>query len=462
MTRPSTFITAPEQTKAVLVGVLVHGDDEALFHDDIEELSGLLAALDVAVVGKIVQRRAKPTAQCLIGTGKVDEIRDQAVALGATLIVFDQELSPPQVRNIEQMTGLRVMDRAGIILEIFAKQARTAQAKMQIEMARLTYLLPRLTGAWTHLGRQGGGGTLRGKGETQIEIDRRRARERLTRLKRELEHVSQERATQRKGRLGEFRVALVGYTNTGKTTLMNALTRAQLQSKDALFVTLDANVRAIDPTTRPRILLTDTVGFIRKLPHSLVASFKSTLAEVADADLLLHVVDVSHPNYKLHMTATMEVLEEIGAGHIPTLVVFNKLDRCEDKLLPKILGRAYPGSLTMSAENVTDLSRLRDLVYDYFSGLFVTVKLRVPHTDQNALSTIHQNCVIVSSQYEAEDAVEFVVQGARGVMEKLKPYWSDADSLLEQNNGQNDGISHFSIKRAPVKRPASHRPFPAR
>ncbi|MDQ3231551.1 MAG: GTPase HflX, partial [Pseudobdellovibrionaceae bacterium] len=327
-----TNLTGSE--KAVIVGVLLPGDAPEKLEEQLVELQSLLDTLGVQVTGRIVQKRQKLTPNCYIGVGKVQEIKDLAGSTHAKLVVFDHALSAPQVRNLEEMTECVVLDRTGIILEIFSRHARTNQAKAQVEIAKLEYLLPRLSGQWSHFQRQRGGGSLqRGMGEKQIEIDRRRARERIARLQKQLEQFRKEKATQRKSRSNELKVAIVGYTNSGKTTLMKGLTKSQVAPKDELFATLETNIKTIDPRTRPKILLSDTVGFIRNLPHGLVASFRTTLDEVNEADLLLHVVDVSYHHYEDHIHVTRSVLEEMGAGDIPQILVFNKVDQLKDPIL---------------------------------------------------------------------------------------------------------------------------------
>lgn len=408
---------------AIIVGIQLQGEDAARIEDGLEELQSLLSTLRVPVRGKIIQRRQKLTPSCLLGTGKVMEIKEMAERAGAPLIVVDRSLSPPQVRNLEQMTGKEVLDRTGVILEIFSRHARTTQAKTQVEIARLEYLLPRLAGAWTHFQRQAGGGHLsRGMGEKQIEIDRRRARERINKLKMQLEQIRKEKQIQRKARSNELKVALVGYTNSGKTSVMKGLTKATIEGKDELFATLDTNIKTIDPRTRPKILLSDTVGFIRDLPHSLVESFKSTLDEVSEADLLLHVVDVSHSHYRDQVMTTQKVLEEIGAAAIPTLMVFNKADQLDDKYLGKILKSAYPGSVIVSALNFDDMVRLRDTVYDFFKKNMQRFSVSIPVTDQAAQSVVYKSCLILNKEYTDEDHMVFEVQATMAVKNKLKLY----------------------------------------
>jgi GTP-binding protein HflX len=370
-----------------------------------------------------MQRRQKLTPKCLIGEGKVEEIRQLATSVGATLVVFDKPLSPPQVRNLEEMTGCEVRDRTGVILDIFARHARSNQAKTQVEIAQLEYLLPRMTGAWTHLQRQRGGGvTGRGMGEKQIEIDRRRARERIQRLHKQLEQYRKDRQNQRKARRNELKVAIVGYTNSGKTSLMSAMTRSQVQGEDALFATLDASVRTLDPSTRPKVLLSDTVGFIRNLPHGLVESFKSTLDEVLEADLLLHVVDVSHDNFKAQMQTTEDVLREIGAGDIPVMIAFNKLDKLEDKVLPKILKQAYKTSVFCSALSDESVVGLRKAVFKYFEENMVKATLVVDPADHATTSLIYKACLILSSDFSVQDQATFEVRATPAVLAKLHAY----------------------------------------
>lgn len=405
---------------AVIVGVLLSGEDPQILSDDLDELQRLLATLGIKVQGRVIQKRQKLTPKCLIGEGKIEEIKLLADSKGAAMIVFDHVLSAPQVRNLEKMTDKEIFDRTGIILQIFSRHARSAQAKVQVEIAQLEYNLPRLAKAWTHFQRQTGGGVRsRGMGEKQIEIDRRRARERISRLEKQLDNMGKDRQNQRKSRNSELKVALVGYTNSGKTSVMYAMTRANVQAEDVLFATLDSNVRTLDPTTRPKILLSDTVGFIRKLPHGLVESFKSTLDEVLEADLLLHIVDVSHRNFRLQMETTEQVLREIGAGDIPVLLVFNKMDLVEDPLLPKILKAAYRTGLFVSAQSDDDMAKLRRHVFHFFEENLVQATLEVLADDQATLSIIYKSCLIIGSDYNDQEKVIFSVRATPAVLAKL-------------------------------------------
>lgn len=421
-----------QKPRAIIVGAYLFTEESHKMEEDLDELESLLVTLGYSVVGRVFQRRQKFIAKSLLGSGKVNEIRELAQENGAKTVVFDRSLTGVQVRNLEKMTDCEIFDRTGIILEIFSKHARTNQAKTQVEIAKLEYLLPRLSGAWTHFQRQTGGGVkARGMGEKQIEIDRRRARERIARLHKKLDGLLIEKRTQRKARSEELKVSLVGYTNSGKTTLMSNLTRSTVEAKDELFATLDTSIKIIDPKTRPKILLSDTVGFIRDLPHSLIESFKSTLDEVKESDLLLIVVDVSHPSYRDHIQTTIDVLEEIDAGDIPKIIVFNKCDLLDDPILPKILVSAYNGSIVLSAHNDKDVTRLRSHIYDYFKGDLIEKELLVPINDHAGQSMVFSSCLIVDSDYSLPGQVSFQIKTTKSMLEKLIPYVADKDANRE-------------------------------
>ncbi len=426
---------------ALIIGVHLLEDKNEFFQEDLDELETLLKTLKIQVKDRIIQRRQKFTPNCLLGTGKVEEIKNHAIEHGIDLIVFNHPLSPPQVRNLEKMTEKTVWDRNWVILEIFVRNAKTAQAKLQVEIAKLEYLLPRLTGAWTHFQRQKGGGVKsRGMGETQIEIDRRRAREKIHRLHKQLETIDKEKKSQRKARQNELKVALVGYTNSGKTTLMNALTNANLLAKDELFATLDTSIRTIDPSTRPKILLSDTVGFIRNLPHSLIESFKSTLSEVIEADLILHVIDASHDMYKEQMLVTDKVLHEIGAFEVPQIKVFNKMDLMDDPFFSKIMRQVYPGSIAISSLKKEDVIKLREHVYEFFKKNFLQAKLKIPHTMQSAISLVYCNCLILNSDYSDENGIIFEIKTTRPVLAKLNEYVVAIEEDMRLEEKKNYGI----------------------
>ena len=311
----------------MLVSVALRGQDEAQVTDYLDELEFLAQTAHIATQRRFVQRLDRPHTSTFIGTGKIREIAEFAEANGTNVIIFDDELTPTQQRNLERELKLKILDRTSLILDIFVQRAQTAYAKTQVQLARLQYLLPRLSGMWTHLERQRGGtGTRGGAGEREIETDRRLVRDRIAKLKADLVQIDRQMSVQRKGRGGIVRVALVGYTNVGKSTLMNLLSKSDIFAEDKLFATLDTTVRKVVVGNLP-FLLSDTVGFIRKLPHLLVESFKSTLDEVREADVLVHVADISHPLFEDQVNVVNQTLRDIGAADKPTIMVFNKVDR---------------------------------------------------------------------------------------------------------------------------------------
>jgi GTP-binding protein HflX len=330
--------------------------------DNLTELRLLAETAGAEVLGEVLQRRGPVRSSTFLSKGKIDEVRSLSEERNASLLLLDDDLSPAQSRNLEEDLNLRVVDRSGLILDIFARRARTREARLQVELAQLEYVLPRLTRMWEHLSRLGGGIGTRGPGETQLEVDRRRIRERIAKLKRELEGVVRERRVQRRGRRGCFKVSLVGYTNAGKSTLFNSLTRARVFVEDQLFATLDPTTRVFAAGGGTKALLTDTVGFIRKLPPHLVASFRATLEEVTEADLLLHVVDASELSQQAHIEAVESVLDDIGALGRPRLLVFNKIDALEDEVALLGLRARYPGALFVSALTREGIPELREAV----------------------------------------------------------------------------------------------------
>jgi GTP-binding protein HflX len=351
----------PERT--VLVGH-TRGRGGARIESSLAELDRLADTAGAAVVDRLVQKRGTAHPATFLSTGKVEELKALCAAREAELAAFDDDLTPAQVRNLEKALGVRVVDRSELILAIFARRARTRESRLQVELAQLEYMLPRLRHMWQHLSRPGGGIGTRGPGETQLEVDRRRARERISRLKGALEEVDRERETQRKSRRREFRAAIVGYTNAGKSTLFNALTRAAVRTEDRLFATLDATTRRLagvdgKPARARSVLVTDTVGFIRKLPHHLVASFRSTLSEVVEADLLLLVADAADPDVERQLAEVERVLDELGAVGRPRLLLFNKVDRLPDPLEALGFRARYPGCLLISAATGEGLPALR-------------------------------------------------------------------------------------------------------
>jgi GTP-binding protein HflX len=338
--KQASIVSEAELDKAVLVGVINQHQDEEQVQEYLDELAFLAETAGVNPVKRFVQKLTSPNPKTFVGTGKIIEIANYVEVQEIKLVIFDDELSPSQLRNIEKQFNARVLDRTNLILDIFAQRARTAHAKIQVELAQYQYLLPRLTRMWTHLERQQGGIGMRGPGETEIETDRRIIRDKITKLKEQLIKVDVQMATQRKNRGQMVRVALVGYTNVGKSTILNMLSKSDVFAENKLFATLDTTVRKVVIDNLP-FLLSDTVVFIRKLPHDLVESFKSTLDEVREADILLHVVDISHTSFKEQIDVVKQTLHEIDSSDKPTYIVFNKIDaysfvqKDDDDLTPK-------------------------------------------------------------------------------------------------------------------------------
>lgn len=320
-----TFDTSTELEKVVLVGLISGKDSEDRIEEYLDELAFLVETAGGIPLKRFTQRLDRPDSKTFIGSGKLREIAEYVKAAEINIVVFDDELSGSQLKNIEKVLECRILDRNNLILDIFARRARTAHAKTQVELAQYEYLLPRLTRMWTHLERQQGGIGMRGPGETEIETDRRIIRDKISLLKEKLELIDKQMVTQRKNRGSMIRVALVGYTNVGKSTIMNQLSKSDVFAENKLFATLDTTVRKVVIENLP-FLLSDTVGFIRKLPHSLVESFKSTLDEVREADLLLHIVDISHSDFEEQINVVNQTLSEIEAGNKPTIMIFNKID----------------------------------------------------------------------------------------------------------------------------------------
>ena len=399
--RSARHPSAAPREAALLVGLILPDTPRWEAEESLDELARLAETATLAVVDRVLQAQPRVGATYYIGKGKAHELEERSRRSGADLIVFDNDLSPAQMRNLEKRSGLRVLDRSALVLDIFARHARTRAAKVQVELAQLEYLLPRLTRQWTHLSRQAGGTIrgmgatgVRGPGETQLEIDRRLIRERIRNLRRELHRIGSQMAVSRKGRDDLFRVALVGYTNAGKSTLMRALSGSEVLVADRLFATLDSTTRAVDLGERCRVLLTDTVGFINRLPHHLLASFRATLEEAVEADLLLHVVDLSHPHCDLHVETVRRVLEELGIADHLTIMVYNKIDRLERgaAAAAPVGMPAPPGAgIEVSAMSGAGLDALRDGIRARCREREVVLDLRIPHAEGRLLSQLHRH-----------------------------------------------------------------------
>ena len=408
--------TMPRRERAVIGAVRLPSQRRWQIEESLEELAGLVEAAGGSVVERVVQERKAPSPALYFGKGKIDEIGQAAHARDANLFVSDDRLSPSQERNISEALGIKVVDRTALILDIFAQRARSSEGKLQVELAQLTYLLPRLVGQWRHLERLGGGIGTRGPGETQLESDRRVIRNRVMKISGELERVQIHRRLQRAGRrrMGAPVVALVGYTNAGKTTLLNRLAGVHLTAADRLFVTLDPAARLVEPAGHQAFILTDTVGFIRKLPHELVAAFRATLEELQDADLLLHVVDASHPAIDEHMRAVDELLGELQVADRPTLLAFNKMDRVEGDL------GARHGGVPISATTGTGIEELLKAI-DGALPATVAVTLRIPHADGTALALCYELGRVLARTDEP-DAVRLEVELPARLRGRLAPY----------------------------------------
>lgn len=375
-------LTATVKERAVLVGVINQNQTDVQTKEYLDELEFLVKTAGAESIKTFTQRIETPNPKTFVGAGKLKDIHEFVKEYDIDVIIFDDELSPSQLRNIERILEIRILDRTNLILDIFAARAQTAHAKVQVELAQYQYLMPRLTRMWTHLQKQKGGMGMRGPGETEIETDRRIIRDKISKLKEQLKKIDKQMSTQRQNRGQMIRVALVGYTNVGKSTIMNMLSKSEVFAENKLFATLDTTVRKVVIDNLP-FLLSDTVGFIRKLPHSLVESFKSTLDEVREADILIHVVDISHPNFEEQIDIVNETLQEIDKDNKPTYIVFNKIDQFsyvkkdDDDLTPKIrenysleelkqtwMSNTNVHSIFISAKEKQNIVEFKELIYN--------------------------------------------------------------------------------------------------
>ncbi|KMN38880.1 GTPase HflX [Lysinibacillus capsici] len=392
--------------KAILVGVNLRNDEH--FDYSMEELQNLAEALHVEVVGTVTQNLERVTPSHYVGTGKIEEIKSFYEEAQANLVIFNDELSPSQIRNLERDLATKVIDRTMLILDIFGRRAKTREAQMQVELAQLQYMLPRLVGLHASLSRQGGGTgggfKNRGAGETKLELDRRKIEDQIAKIKKDLEHVKEQRETQRKQRRKNALpvVSIVGYTNAGKSTIMNQLLtqigqeeHKQVFEKDMLFATLETSVRQIELPDKKTFLLTDTVGFVSKLPHHLVKAFRSTLEEARDADLLLHVVDVSNTEHGFMMDVTNETLKAVGVEDIPTIYVYNKAD-IADVPYPVVSG----DNIWISAKQGVGLEELVQLIRQHIFSHYVTCEMLIPYDHGNVVSYLNENASVFNTAYE--------------------------------------------------------------
>jgi GTP-binding protein HflX len=390
--------------RAVLVGAYTRGEDGSEAESLLDELAELVKTLGIPVVGRQLVQHRETHARFLVGSGKATEIADTAKSLHADVLIFDNELTPSQQRNWERLAGMLVIDRQEVILDIFAKRAQTREARLQVDLARMEYSLPRLVRAWSHLGKQGGGIGSKGEGESQLEQDKRKIRTQIDRLKRDLAEVKRRRATQRKDRKRAPvpNAAIVGYTNAGKSSLLRALTGADVLVEDKLFATLDTTTRRIALPNHQPLLLTDTVGFVRKLPHGLVEAFNATLEEAAMSEFLIHVLDASQPEVMEFHDTTLKVLAELGADTLPTLTVFNKTDKISDPSILPAIRRRFPDAVFISVKTRTGLDDLISRISAMAAGGLETLELRIPQSRADLIARLHREADIRHTSYEGD------------------------------------------------------------
>jgi GTP-binding protein HflX len=392
--------------RVFLIGVELKSRTAADIRESLAELAELATTAGAQIMGEAVQKLATPVAATYIGQGKAAELAEVCKAGEVDTVIFDDELTPAQTRNLEKIFGCKIMDRTALILEIFAQRARTREGKLQIEHAQLKYLLPRLTRFWSHLSRQRGStGSIGGEGESQLEADRRKIQERLDKISTELELVRRQRETQRAGRQRSLwpLASIVGYTNAGKSTLLNRLTGAAVLAEDKLFATLDPTTRRLRLPTNQNVLLTDTVGFIKKLPHGLVEAFKATLEEVVQADLLVHVVDISHPLAQEQIDSVNAVLLEIGAADKPVLMVFNKVDQLSGGI-SAVMREKYPHAVCLSARTGEGVDALLAEIGTQLRPIRDFLDLRVPQEKAAVIARLHAVGQVVESRYSGKNA----------------------------------------------------------
>ena len=406
--------------KALLVGIILPKNNQIDIDNHLSELSLLAETAEIEVLGEITQKLARVNPAFFVGKGKASQVIDQAKVLDANIIIFDEELSPAQIKNYHKLAKeIKVIDRSALILDIFKKHAKTREAKTQVELAFCQYLLPRLTRQWTHLERQMGGvGTRAGMGETQIEIDRRLVRDKISKLKLDLKKIEIERTTQSQKRNREFRVALVGYTNAGKSTLFNSLTGNNVYVQDQLFATLDTTVRKLKINKTHQVLISDTVGFIRKLPHNLVASFRSTLKELLEADLILIVLDASSVIIDDHLDTIKRVLTDLGADDIPKSLVLNKIDRVKEELELKRLRNKFSDAIFISALHHLRLDDVRNHIIDKIESDFEIFDLNIPYHKGKTISQLQDQVEILESVY-GDDEIYLKIKGRKETLDKI-------------------------------------------
>ena len=415
------MIEVPKKTKerAILVAVDTKDLNREIVEEHLAELEELAITAGAETIIKIIQERYTFDSAFYIGKGKAEELASLVEINDINLIIFDDDLTPVQVRNLERLIERKIVDRSGLILDIFASRAKTKEAKTQVELAQLQYMLPRLTRAWTHLSKQFGGIGTKGPGETQIETDRRIIRTRISLLKEKLNKIEAQRSTQSQGRKDFVRISLVGYTNAGKSTLFNLLTDANVFAEDKLFATLDSTTRIFDLNKDNKVLISDTVGFIRKLPPHLIASFKSTLNEVREADIILHVIDLSHHYFEDHILVVEDTLKELNCEKKTRLKIFNKADAVEEKAKIDYVRNKYKDALVISAKRGINITGLKDRLLKSTEETFVEEEIDLEITNSKAAAAVHSLAEVLDKKYD-ENSIHITYKTNKENSEKIK------------------------------------------
>ncbi len=412
-------ITKKTIERAMLVALDTKEFSKEIVEEHLAELEELADTAGAETIFKIIQTKSKMDSAYYIGKGKAEELAQLVELNDINIIIFDDDLTPVQVRNLENLFKKKVIDRSGLILDIFASRAKTKEAKTQVELAQLQYMLPRLTRAWTHLSKQYGGIGTKGPGETQIETDRRIIRTRIAHLKEKLTQIESHRTTQNAGRKNTIRIAIAGYTNAGKSTLFNLLTSADVFAEDKLFATLDSTTRNLAVYQTEKILISDTVGFIRKLPPQLVASFKSTLSEVREADIIFHVVDVSHPYYEDHIKVVEETLKDFGSKDKKVVLIFNKIDLLKDKSKIDYIRNNHKDCILISAKRGMNISLLKSKLRELVEDNFIEEKIRLKLNESKKVSQIHSLAEVIKTDY-TDDEIKIHYKSSKQNSEKIK------------------------------------------
>jgi len=410
--------------KAMLVSIKQQNESKFVVEEHLDELEMLADTAGAETILKVIQDRPFPDKTFFVGKGKAEELAELVTLNDIVIVIFDSDLSPTQARNLEKVIDRKIIDRSGLILDIFASRAQTKQAKTQVELAQLQYMLPRLTRAWTHLSKQHGGIGTKGPGETQIETDRRLIRTRISKLKEILLAIDKQDKTKSMNRSEFLKASLVGYTNAGKSTFLNLLTEADVLAENKLFATLDSTTRAFEMEKDKKILLSDTVGFIRKLPHNLIASFKSTLNVVKDADLILHVIDISHPFFEDHIKVVDETLAELGCSGTAQIKLFNKVDALEDKSKIKYVRNKYDNAILISAARGINISEVNKKLIEFYENNHKQKKITLNATQSKIISQIHSMANVLNIEY-IDDKVEITFKADKVIYSKLEKIIGD-------------------------------------